>query len=75
MEAIRTLNNTEVDEYETLLSSLAFVSSNRSDNQPVLSLISTGILMVRSFYNFPTKNDSIKTKFPYWKTWKINAPP
>lgn len=75
MELIRNLNDREIIEYESLLSSISTVYMNESNDQPVWSLSAEITYMVKFFYNYLAKNDFTEIRFTYKQIWKDECYP
>lgn len=67
---MRTHDDCEIIDYETVLYTLLFSSIN----EPIWRLSTRGSFLVRSLYNYFIKNDAMKTIFLFWQIWKVNAP-
>lgn len=73
MEVTQDLNDWKMDEYESLLRSLTLVLLKEDDDQPVWTLSANGKFIVRTFYKYLTKRETVEGNFLFRQIWKVNA--
>lgn len=73
-KVMRYLDDWEINEYESLLSCLCFVSLNEDYDQPFWTPSSTGNFRATSFYWYLTKEEAKESNFLLEQIWKVNAP-